>query len=177
MLNKRSIFVVSSLPCINMSLDQATVSADFSANSKPCPRRPRALTLFPLRREDAAAARKAGEKAGADAMRLEGGLREVRGKLEQRRSDTTAQRSQGAVIQALMQAKAKGEIPGIYGRLGEASLHWQAEWPDAKPEMAFRCKTHTMPRRERLGGHPSPGCPARLLFCPRPGHHCLSEHR
>jgi hypothetical protein len=51
-------------------------------------------------------------------QRLEAGLREVRGKLEQRRQDTSSQKSQGAVAQALMAAKASGDIPGIHGRLG-----------------------------------------------------------
>ena len=100
-----------------------------------------ALTLFPRRREEAAAAQKAAERAGAEASRLEGGLREVRGKLEQRRSDTTAQRSQSAVIQALMAAKAKGEIPGIYGRLGEAPL-LPKTWPPlpARIQMVYFLK-------------------------------------
>ena len=55
-------------------------------------------------------------------QRLEAGLREVRGRLEQRRQDTSSQKSQGAVTQALMEAKASGQIPGIFGRLGESFL-------------------------------------------------------
>ena len=74
-----------------------------------------------LCRVEAESARKAATAAESEAERLEGGLREVRGRVEQRRSDSNAQRSQGAVVQALMAAKSSGEIPGIYGRLGEAS--------------------------------------------------------
>jgi len=43
----------------------------------------------------------------------------VRGVLAQRKADASAQSSQSAVVQALLAAKSAGEIPGIYGRLGE----------------------------------------------------------
>jgi hypothetical protein len=71
-------------------------------------------------REEARNARQTAESGAYEVQRLEAGLREVRGKLEQRRQDTFSQKSQGAVAQALMAAKASGEIPGIYGRLGRA---------------------------------------------------------
>lgn len=45
-------------------------------------------------------------------------LQEVRGRVEQRRADSQAQTSQGAVVKALLAAKASKEIPGILGRLG-----------------------------------------------------------
>ncbi len=51
--------------------------------------------------------------------RLEGALREVRGRVEQRRGDLSSQQTQGAVVKALLQARDRGEIEGIYGRLGE----------------------------------------------------------
>jgi len=70
-------------------------------------------------REEAKSARQTAEGAASEVQRLEAGLREVRGKLEQRRQDTSSQKLQGAVAQALMAAKASGEIPGIYGRLGQ----------------------------------------------------------
>lgn len=50
--------------------------------------------------------------------RLEGLLREVRGRVEQRRSDINSQQSQGAVVKALLEARSRGEIEGIHGRLG-----------------------------------------------------------
>ena len=71
-----------------------------------------------LYRVEADAARQEAGRAAAEVSRLEAGLREVRGKLEQRRSDSNSQKSQSAIGQALMQAKASGKIPGIYGRLG-----------------------------------------------------------
>lgn len=54
--------------------------------------------------------------AGAEAERLAGELREVRGAVAQRRAERTAQSSQSAIIQALMAARK--DIPGIRGRLG-----------------------------------------------------------
>ena len=50
---------------------------------------------------------------------LEAALREVRGRVEQRRADITSQTSQGAVVKALMEARRRGDIDGIHGRLGE----------------------------------------------------------
>lgn len=44
---------------------------------------------------------------------------EVRGCVEQRRADSQAQTSQGAVVKALMAAKTSNQIPGIFGRLGK----------------------------------------------------------
>ena len=49
---------------------------------------------------------------------LEVSMGELRGKVEHRRGDLSAQASQGAVVKALLAAKAKGNIPGIHGRLG-----------------------------------------------------------
>jgi structural maintenance of chromosome 4 len=39
--------------------------------------------------------------------------------VEQRRADINSQTSQGAVVKALMEARQRGEIDGIHGRLGE----------------------------------------------------------
>lgn len=75
-----------------------------------------------MNRAHAATARKEAEEAAAEVGRLEAGLREVRGKLEQRRNDSNSQQSQNVISQALLQAKASGEIPGIYGRLGRHKL-------------------------------------------------------
>ena len=83
----------------------------------------RGQTFYDLKgflcRVEANAAREEAGRATAEASRLEAGLREVRGKLEQRRTDSNSQKSQSAIGQALMQAKTSGKIPGIYGRLGE----------------------------------------------------------
>ena len=73
-------------------------------------------------------ARQEADTTAAEVGRLEAGLREVRGKLEQRRNDSNSQNSQSAIVQALMKAKSSGQIPGIYGRLGESSIvivFWQ----------------------------------------------------
>eukprot|EP00951_Prasinocladus_malaysianus_P025347 scaffold222130_cov40-Prasinocladus_malaysianus.AAC.2 len=50
---------------------------------------------------------------------LEGSVREVRGRVEQRRSALSAEESRGAIVKALLAAKADGSITGIYGRLGD----------------------------------------------------------
>ena len=39
--------------------------------------------------------------------------------VEQRRADIGGQASQGAVVKALLEARQRGEIDGIHGRLGE----------------------------------------------------------
>ena len=83
--------------------------------------------LADICRREAEGARKEAAGASAEAEKLQGALREVRGVLAQRRADASAQSSHSAVVQALLAAKAAGEIPGIHGRLGEStwpSLHW-----------------------------------------------------
>jgi structural maintenance of chromosome 4 len=45
--------------------------------------------------------------------------REIRGRLELRRSAADQERSQGVIVQALMAAKSKGKIKGVLGRLGD----------------------------------------------------------
>lgn len=60
------------------------------------------------------------EAAGkAEVARLETAVREVRGRVEERRSAVSAEASRGAVVRALLAAKSVGEIEGIYGRLGD----------------------------------------------------------
>ena len=58
--------------------------------------------------------------AASELEQVSKGLQEVRGRVEQRRADSQAQTSQGAVVKALMAAKASKDIPGILGRLGAA---------------------------------------------------------
>lgn len=70
------------------------------------------------RRAQAERARQAEAAAQAEVGRLEGLLREVRGRVEQRRGDLSSQQSQGAVVKALLEARSRGEIQGIHGRLG-----------------------------------------------------------
>lgn len=60
------------------------------------------------------------EAATGEVGKLESGMREVRVRLEQRRNDNNVQRSQSAIMEALMAAKALGSIAGIHGRLGES---------------------------------------------------------
>lgn len=56
--------------------------------------------------------------AAAEVEQLNRAVQDVRGQVEQRRADSQAQSSQGAVVKALMAAKSSKEIPGILGRLG-----------------------------------------------------------
>ncbi|KAK9798137.1 hypothetical protein WJX73_006477 [Symbiochloris irregularis] len=58
-------------------------------------------------------------QAEAAMQGLEARQREVRGRLNQKRAELEAQASQGAVVKALMAAKTSGQLPGIYGRLGD----------------------------------------------------------
>lgn len=84
---------------------------------------------------------KAQQQDAAAASELEQvtkGLQEVRGRVEQRRADSQAQTSQGAVVKALMAAKTSKDVPGILGRLGEA-----AQW--AKRPEKFFCKAPEQP--------------------------------
>lgn len=71
-------------------------------------------------RRQAEKARQEEAAAAAQMEQLDEVLREVRGRVEQRRTDINSQASQGAVVKALMEARQRGEIHGIYGRLGEA---------------------------------------------------------
>ena len=94
---------------------------------------------LPERRKRAEKARAAEASAQQQVEGLEAALREVRGRVEQRRADATSQASQGAVVKALMEARRRGDIEGIHGRLGGwqglgpgwfgaggASQHWAA---------------------------------------------------
>ena len=65
-------------------------------------------------------AQQAADAAAAQVEQLSKAVRDVRGRVEQRRADSQAQTSQGAVVKALMAAKSSKEIPGILGRLGDA---------------------------------------------------------
>ena len=71
------------------------------------------------RRRQAEKARQREAAAQQQVAELEAQLREVRGRVEQRRADASSQASQGAVVGALMEARRRGEIEGIHGRLGE----------------------------------------------------------
>ena len=44
---------------------------------------------------------------------------QVRAKVEQRRGEASSKQSQNAMHKALMAAASNGDIPGIFGRLGE----------------------------------------------------------
>ena len=56
---------------------------------------------------------------GERVRQLEIATREVRGKTENRRADASQRASANAVVNSLLEAKASGLIPGIYGRLGD----------------------------------------------------------
>ncbi len=63
------------------------------------------------------------QAANAELQGIEGGMRDVRGRVEQRRTEASSLSSQGAVVKALLAAKASGDIPGIHGRLGVSEMH------------------------------------------------------
>jgi hypothetical protein len=79
-------------------------------------------------RAQAERAQQAEAAAQAEVTRLEGALREVRGRVEQRRGDLNSQQTQGAVVKALLQARDHGEIDGIHGRLGACCTSLRAGW-------------------------------------------------
>ena len=66
-----------------------------------------------LERREAEAAARAQEAAASAAAR------EVRGKLEQKRTSADAERSKGVIVSSLMKAKSRGELRGVLGRLGD----------------------------------------------------------
>ena len=73
-------------------------------------------------RQEAEDCRKAAAAAGQEAEALQAALRKARGVLAQRRADASARSSQSAVVQALLAARASGDIPGIHGRLGRQAF-------------------------------------------------------
>ncbi|XP_063772226.1 structural maintenance of chromosomes protein 4 [Pseudophryne corroboree] len=59
------------------------------------------------------------EKLIREEITVKNGVREIRQKVEEARSSLSANRSRGKVLDALIQQKKLGKIPGIYGRLGD----------------------------------------------------------
>lgn len=70
-------------------------------------------------RQDVEKAHESLATASAEVEQLEARMREVRGRVGQKRAEASSKASQGAVVNALMDAKAKGIIGGIHGRLGD----------------------------------------------------------
>ncbi len=64
-------------------------------------------------RREAESAARAREKLANETTR------EIRGKLEQKRSAADQERSKSVIVSALMHAKSKGKIKGVLGRLGD----------------------------------------------------------
>lgn len=54
---------------------------------------------------------------------------QVRGTVEQRRATANMQSSAGAVVKALLAAKASGDLPGVYGRLGALNQSYTGSVP------------------------------------------------
>ena len=52
---------------------------------------------------------------------------EVRGRLEQRRTAAESERSRGAIVGALLEAKRAGKVKGVLGRLGDLGKAVQAD--------------------------------------------------
>ena len=67
----------------------------------------------------AAAAAEAEAAAAAKEAAAAGRMREVRGVVEEKRAALRSEQSHGALLTALLAAKASGAIPGIHGRLGD----------------------------------------------------------
>uniref|UniRef100_A0A8C8VJ52 Structural maintenance of chromosomes protein n=1 Tax=Pelusios castaneus TaxID=367368 RepID=A0A8C8VJ52_9SAUR len=59
------------------------------------------------------------EKLGREEMYIKNSVRELRQKVEEAKSSLAINRSRGKVLDALIQQKKSGKIPGIYGRLGD----------------------------------------------------------
>uniref|UniRef100_UPI00398F590E structural maintenance of chromosomes protein 4 n=1 Tax=Pristiophorus japonicus TaxID=55135 RepID=UPI00398F590E len=59
------------------------------------------------------------EKIIQSEAQIRDGVYELRQKVEEAKSSLTVNRSRGRVLEALMQQKNTGNIPGIYGRLGD----------------------------------------------------------
>ena len=60
-----------------------------------------------------------GAAARAQEAAASAAAREVRGKLEQKRTSADAERSKGVIVSSLMKAKSRGELRGVLGRLGD----------------------------------------------------------
>lgn len=59
------------------------------------------------------------EDANAKELQIVNNVREMRVKVEEARSSLQQSQSRGSVLEALMQLKKNGSLPGIYGRLGD----------------------------------------------------------
>ncbi|XP_062833576.1 structural maintenance of chromosomes protein 4 isoform X1 [Anolis carolinensis] len=59
------------------------------------------------------------EKLVKEEANIKGYVQDLRQKVEEARSSLAANKSRGKVLEALMQQKKSGSIPGIYGRLGD----------------------------------------------------------
>jgi structural maintenance of chromosome 4 len=70
-------------------------------------------------RQAADAARQQLDKSAAAEKALEQKLRGLRTTAAGLKADSSSSTNQSVVVQALLEAKRKGEIPGVYGRLGD----------------------------------------------------------
>lgn len=59
------------------------------------------------------------QAAGAEVAQKSASLEQLRGHLAELRDTVSSERNQSAVMNALQQALESGQIPGIYGRLGD----------------------------------------------------------
>lgn len=72
-----------------------------------------------IHRKEADVARQQLADSSALEADLEGSLRELRARCGALRAESTSQQNAGAVVRALLEAKKSGQIPGVYGRLGD----------------------------------------------------------
>jgi hypothetical protein len=95
------------LPLAHATLDTALFAATHDTHATPGPR------------AAADAARRSAEASSAAEQALEGKLRGLRATAAALKSESSSSGQQSAVVAALLEAKRAGEIPGVYGRLGD----------------------------------------------------------
>ncbi|TKR95530.1 hypothetical protein L596_009685 [Steinernema carpocapsae] len=76
-------------------------------------------SAIPGKGEAIAEAEKKREELKRRREELDKEIRPLRGKLQEEKSAASSMKSQNAVVNALMREREKGNIPGIYGRLGD----------------------------------------------------------
>ncbi|KAM9317041.1 structural maintenance of chromosomes protein 4 [Gastrophryne carolinensis] len=74
---------------------------------------------LPTAEEDLKKKEKELEALSKEEIAVKNEVRDIRQKVEEARSSLSANRSRGKVLDALIQQKKQGKIPGIYGRLGD----------------------------------------------------------
>lgn len=93
-------------------------------------------TMLPHCRQAADAARQQLQRSAAAEKALEQKLRGLRTTAAGLKAESSSSANQNVVVQALLEAKRKGEIPGVYGRLGDLGSI------DAKYVWSYKISAH-----------------------------------